>query len=96
MKAGIGKARGAVVNISSIAGVTATLVRTEARPRFEEAIRPETRLVFAEILGNPGLEVLDGDAVANRREPDDDHESNVVESAPAPQPRVWLALALAG
>ena len=32
--------------------------------RFAAAIRPETRLVFAEILGNPGLEVLDIAAVA--------------------------------
>ncbi|MDE1931506.1 MAG: PLP-dependent transferase, partial [Alphaproteobacteria bacterium] len=31
---------------------------------FKAAIRPETRLVFAEVLGNPGLEVLDIEAVA--------------------------------
>jgi O-acetylhomoserine (thiol)-lyase len=31
---------------------------------FRAALRPETRLVFAEILGNPGLEVLDIPAVA--------------------------------
>jgi O-acetylhomoserine (thiol)-lyase len=31
---------------------------------FAAAIRPETRLVFAEGLGNPGLEVLDMPAVA--------------------------------
>ena len=40
-------------------------LRAAARPRrLPQAIRPETRLVFAETIGNPGLEVLDLEAVA--------------------------------
>src|SRR5262249_4857993 len=50
-----------------------TLPRVGLTPRFlqphdhaglEAAIRPETRLLFAETLGNPGLDVLDIAAVA--------------------------------
>ena len=40
-------------------------LRAAARSRrLQPAIRPETRLVFAETIGNPGLEVLDLEAVA--------------------------------
>ncbi len=46
-------------------GITATLVDPRKPEEFEAAIRPETRLVFAEILGNPNLEVLDIEAVAD-------------------------------
>jgi O-acetylhomoserine (thiol)-lyase len=46
-------------------GITTTLVDPREANTFEAAIRPETRLVFAETLGNPGLEVLDIRAVAN-------------------------------
>ena len=45
-------------------GITATLVNPRNIKAFEEAIRPETRLIFAETLGNPGLEVLDTAALA--------------------------------
>jgi O-acetylhomoserine (thiol)-lyase len=45
-------------------GITATLVDPRDPEAFRAAIRPETRLVFAEVLGNPGLEVLDIPAVA--------------------------------
>ncbi|MGD9804658.1 MAG: O-acetylhomoserine aminocarboxypropyltransferase [Hyphomicrobiaceae bacterium] len=45
-------------------GITATLVDPRDPQSFAEAIRPETRLVLAETLGNPGLEVLDLRAVA--------------------------------
>jgi O-acetylhomoserine (thiol)-lyase len=45
-------------------GITASLVDPRDPRAFAAAIRPETRLVFAEILGNPGLEVLDIAAVA--------------------------------
>ncbi len=45
-------------------GIAASLVDPRDPGAFSAAIRPETRLVFAEILGNPGLEVLDIDAVA--------------------------------
>jgi len=46
-------------------GITATLVDPRKPEEFEAAIRPETRLVFAELLGNPNLEVLDIEAVAD-------------------------------
>ncbi len=45
-------------------GITTTFVNPRDVGAFREAIRPETRLVFAEGLGNPGLEVLDIPAVA--------------------------------
>src|SRR6516165_8481512 len=46
-------------------GITASFVDPRDPAAFGAAIRPETRLVFAEILGNPGLEVLDIAAVAD-------------------------------
>ncbi|HMK67294.1 MAG TPA: O-acetylhomoserine aminocarboxypropyltransferase [Stellaceae bacterium] len=45
-------------------GIEASFVDPRDPEAFRRAIRPETRLVFAEILGNPGLEVLDVPAVA--------------------------------
>lgn len=45
-------------------GITSTAVDPRDATAFAAAIRPETRLVFAETLGNPGLEVLDIKAVA--------------------------------
>ena len=45
-------------------GITSTAVDPRDPGAFAKAIRPETRLVFAETLGNPGLEVLDIEAVA--------------------------------
>ncbi|HVM77492.1 MAG TPA: O-acetylhomoserine aminocarboxypropyltransferase [Stellaceae bacterium] len=45
-------------------GIEASFVDPRDPEAFRAAIRPETRLVFAEILGNPGLEVLDVPAVA--------------------------------
>ncbi len=45
-------------------GITTTFVDPRDVAAFRAAIRPETRLVFAEGLGNPGLEVLDIPAVA--------------------------------
>ena len=45
-------------------GIETTFVNPRDHDRFRRAIRPETRLVFAEILGNPGLEVLDVPAVS--------------------------------
>ena len=45
-------------------GITTTFVDPRDPNAFAEAIRPETRLVFAEIIGNPGLEILDVEAVA--------------------------------
>ncbi len=45
-------------------GITTTLVDPRDPAAFRKAITPETRLLFAETLGNPGLEVLDVPAVA--------------------------------
>ena len=45
-------------------GITATFVDPREPEQFEAAITDDTRLVFAETLGNPGIEVLDIGAVA--------------------------------
>ncbi|HZH26209.1 MAG TPA: O-acetylhomoserine aminocarboxypropyltransferase [Azospirillaceae bacterium] len=45
-------------------GIATTWVDPRDPDAFARAIRPETRLVFAEVVGNPGLEVLDVPAVA--------------------------------
>jgi O-acetylhomoserine (thiol)-lyase len=45
-------------------GITTTFVDPRDTRGFGRAIRPETRLVFGETLGNPGLEVMDLPAVA--------------------------------
>jgi O-acetylhomoserine (thiol)-lyase len=45
-------------------GIETTFVDPREPAAFAEAIRPETRLVLAEVVGNPGLEVLDVPAVA--------------------------------
>jgi O-acetylhomoserine (thiol)-lyase len=46
-------------------GITTTFVNPRDPAAFKRAIRPETRLVFGETLGNPGLEVMDLAAVAD-------------------------------
>ncbi|WP_119418432.1 O-acetylhomoserine aminocarboxypropyltransferase [Desertibaculum subflavum] len=46
-------------------GITTTFVNPRDLDGFRAAIRPETRLVFGETLGNPGLEVLDLPKVAD-------------------------------
>jgi O-acetylhomoserine (thiol)-lyase len=45
-------------------GITASFVDPRSPEAFRAAIRPETRLVYGEVVGNPGLEVLDVPAVA--------------------------------
>ena len=40
-------------------GITATFVDPRNPEGFTKAITPDTRLVFGETLGNPGLEVMD-------------------------------------
>ncbi|HUH83611.1 MAG TPA: O-acetylhomoserine aminocarboxypropyltransferase [Stellaceae bacterium] len=45
-------------------GISSSFVDPRDPAAFRAAIRDETRLVFAEVLGNPGLEVLDIPAVA--------------------------------
>lgn len=46
-------------------GIETSFVNPRDHGAFRAAIRPQTRLVFAETLGNPGLEVLDIPAVAD-------------------------------
>jgi O-acetylhomoserine (thiol)-lyase len=45
-------------------GITTSFVEPRDHEAFRRAIRPETRLVFGETIGNPGMEVLDIAAVA--------------------------------
>jgi O-acetylhomoserine (thiol)-lyase len=45
-------------------GIETTFVAPGTAENFRKAIRPQTRLLFGETLGNPGLEVLDIPAVA--------------------------------
>ena len=45
-------------------GITTTFVKPRDLDDFRAAIRPNTRLVIGETIGNPGLEVLDIPAVA--------------------------------
>jgi O-acetylhomoserine (thiol)-lyase len=45
-------------------GIATSFVDPRDPAAFRAAVRPETRLVFAEVIGNPGLEVLDLPAVA--------------------------------
>jgi len=47
-----------------LCGITATFVDPRDTEAFRRAIRPETRLVHGETLGNPGLEIMDVPAVA--------------------------------
>ena len=49
-------------------GITTTFVKPrDARRTSRAAIKPKTRLVIGETIGNPGLEVLDIPAVAADR-----------------------------
>ncbi len=45
-------------------GIETTLVDPRDPQAIAAAIRPETRLIFGEVVGNPGLEVMDLPAVA--------------------------------
>ncbi|MDP7630081.1 MAG: O-acetylhomoserine aminocarboxypropyltransferase [SAR324 cluster bacterium] len=44
--------------------ITTTFVHPRDLDGFRNAMRPETRLVFGEVIGNPGLEILDLKAVS--------------------------------
>ncbi len=48
-----------------VTGITTTFVDPRDREAFKAAIRPETRLIYGETLGNPALEVMDIAAVAD-------------------------------
>ena len=45
-------------------GISATFVDPSDPENFEKAIRPNTRLLYAETLGNPNSDVIDIDAIA--------------------------------
>ena len=45
-------------------GISTTFVDPRDPSAFAAAIKPETRLVFGEVIGNPGLEVMDIPAVS--------------------------------
>jgi O-acetylhomoserine (thiol)-lyase len=45
-------------------GITTTFVNPRDPEAFRKAIKPETRLIFGETLGNPGLEILDLPAIS--------------------------------
>ena len=45
-------------------GITTTFVDPRDTDGFRDAITPDTRLVFGETLGNPGLEIMDIPAIA--------------------------------
>lgn len=45
-------------------GIETTFVDPRDPAAFKAAIRPETRLVYGETLGNPGIEVMDLEAIA--------------------------------
>src|SRR5438132_3077683 len=45
-------------------GITTTFVKPRDHDGFRAAVRPDTKLVIAETIGNPGLEVLDIPQVA--------------------------------
>ncbi len=46
-------------------GIETTFVDPRVPAAFRDALRPNTRLIFAETLGNPGLDVLDIPAIAD-------------------------------
>ena len=46
-------------------GITTTFVNPREPEAFKEAITDDTRLVFGETLGNPGIEVMDISAIAD-------------------------------
>ncbi len=45
-------------------GITTTFVAPDDLAAIEEAIQPNTKIVFGEVIGNPGLDVMDVEAVA--------------------------------
>jgi len=46
-------------------GITTTFVNPRDPEAFKKALRPETKLIFGETLGNPGIEVMDLPAIAD-------------------------------
>ncbi|KON80080.1 O-acetylhomoserine aminocarboxypropyltransferase [Azoarcus sp. PA01] len=59
-----GAARNLLAHTLPRFGIRTTFVDPRCPDEWRDAIRPETRLLFGEALGNPGLEVLDIPAVA--------------------------------
>jgi O-acetylhomoserine (thiol)-lyase len=46
-------------------GITATFVDPTDNNAFREAIQDNTRLIYGELIGNPGLDILDLEAIAD-------------------------------
>ena len=46
-------------------GITTTFANPRDPDAFKKAIKPETQLIFGETLGNPGIEVMDLDAISS-------------------------------
>ena len=46
-------------------GITTTFVKPGDTEGFKKAIKPNTKMIFGEIIGNPGLEVMDVPEVAD-------------------------------
>ena len=46
-------------------GITATFVDPTDIDGFEKAIQDNTKLIYGELIGNPGLDILDLEAIAN-------------------------------
>ena len=46
-------------------GITTTFVKPGDTEGFKKAIKPNTKMIFGEIIGNPGLEVMDVPKVAD-------------------------------
>ena len=46
-------------------GITTTFVKPGDTESFKKAIKPNTKMIFGEIIGNPGLEVMDVPEVAD-------------------------------
>ena len=45
-------------------GITTTFVAPDDVAAIEAAIQPNTKIIFGEVIGNPGLDVMDVGAVA--------------------------------
>ena len=63
-------------------GITTSFVKPRDLAGMRAAIRPETRLVIGETLGNPGLEVLDISEVARSRMRPASRSSSITPSPP--------------
>ena len=71
-------------------GITTTFVDPRDPSAFEAAIEPNTKLFYGETLGNPGIEVMDIEAVANvahANRPSADGRLDVLDALSVPPDR---------